>query len=163
MVRWFVDRSFMVNPLSYFSFQPVLHDRCNNGHKCYPVCGMVHIKESLIVAHVAAVGFLFCWVVFTICLTPYNHKYNVLSMSLNKTFPSFHPAMWKQLIRSPLHLSHTPPSILNLYQEEEQFVNRKKLFRWIGKTSIQNYTKLFVHAVNPNLEQYTERSKINST
>ena len=26
---------------------------------------------------------------FTICLTPYNRKYNVLSASLNKTFPSF--------------------------------------------------------------------------
>ena len=28
------DRSFMVNPLSYFSIQPVLHDWCNK------VCGM---------------------------------------------------------------------------------------------------------------------------
>ena len=29
---------------------------------------------------------------FTICLTPYNHKLkNVLSVSLNKTFPSFFP------------------------------------------------------------------------
>ena len=36
----------MVNPLSYFSFQPVLHDWCNKGRgMCYPVCGMVHIKE----------------------------------------------------------------------------------------------------------------------
>ena len=25
------DRSFMVDPLSYFSFQPVLHDWCNKG------------------------------------------------------------------------------------------------------------------------------------
>ena len=32
------DRSFMVDPLSYFSFQPVLHDWCNKGHgMCYPV------------------------------------------------------------------------------------------------------------------------------
>ena len=31
-------------PLSYFSFQPVLHDWCNKGHgMCSPVCGMVHI------------------------------------------------------------------------------------------------------------------------
>ena len=31
---------------SYFSFQPVLHDWCNKGcGMCYPVCGMVHIKE----------------------------------------------------------------------------------------------------------------------
>ena len=31
--------------LSYFAFQPVLHDWCNKGcGMCYPVCGMVHIK-----------------------------------------------------------------------------------------------------------------------
>ena len=36
-------------PLSYFSFQPVLHDWCNKGRgMCYPVCGMVHIKEPLL-------------------------------------------------------------------------------------------------------------------
>ena len=35
-----------LSPLSYFSFQPVLHDWCNKGHgMCYPVCGMTHIKE----------------------------------------------------------------------------------------------------------------------
>ena len=35
--------------LSYFSFQPVLHDWCNKGRgMCYPVCGMVHIKEPLL-------------------------------------------------------------------------------------------------------------------
>ena len=34
--------------MSYFSFQPVLHDWCNKGcGMCYPVCGMVHIKEPL--------------------------------------------------------------------------------------------------------------------
>ena len=34
-----MDRFFMVNPLSYFSFQPVLHDWYNKGHgMCYPVC-----------------------------------------------------------------------------------------------------------------------------
>ena len=43
------DRSFMVDPLSYFSFQPVLHDWCNKGSgMCYPVNGMVHIKEPLL-------------------------------------------------------------------------------------------------------------------
>ena len=32
------DRSFMVDPLSYFSFQPVLHNWGNKGHgMCYPV------------------------------------------------------------------------------------------------------------------------------
>ena len=36
----------MVDPLSYLSFQPVLHDWCNKG-LCYPVCGMVHINSSM--------------------------------------------------------------------------------------------------------------------
>ena len=41
--------SFMVDPLSYFSFQPVLHKWCNKGYgMCYPVCGMVHTKEPLL-------------------------------------------------------------------------------------------------------------------
>ena len=36
-------------PLSYFSLQPVLHDWCNKGcGMSYPVCGMVHIKEPLL-------------------------------------------------------------------------------------------------------------------
>ena len=36
----------MVDPLSYFSFQPVFHDWCTKGRgMCYPVCGVVHIKE----------------------------------------------------------------------------------------------------------------------
>ena len=31
------------------SLQPVLHDWCNKGRgMCYPVCGMVHIKEPLL-------------------------------------------------------------------------------------------------------------------
>ena len=34
--------------LSYFSFQPVLHNWYNKGcGMCYPVCGMVHIKQTL--------------------------------------------------------------------------------------------------------------------
>ena len=38
-----------VDPLSYFSFQPVLYDWCNKGSgMCYPICGMVHIKEPLL-------------------------------------------------------------------------------------------------------------------
>ena len=35
--------------LSYFSLRPVLNDWCNKGRgMCYPVCGMVHIKEPLL-------------------------------------------------------------------------------------------------------------------
>ena len=40
------DRSFMVDSFRNFSFQAVLHDWCNKGRgMCYPVCGMVHIKD----------------------------------------------------------------------------------------------------------------------
>ena len=68
--------------------------RCNKGCcMCYPVCGMMHIKEPLLVIRksspCAGSGFplsLSDWS-FTICLMPY--KYNVLSVSLNKTFHSF--------------------------------------------------------------------------
>ena len=50
MVRWVVGSiPHGVDPLGYFSFQPVLHDWCNKGRGiCYPVCGMMHIKEPLL-------------------------------------------------------------------------------------------------------------------
>ena len=39
------DRSFIVDPLSNFSFQPVLHDWWNKCHgMCYPVYVIVRIK-----------------------------------------------------------------------------------------------------------------------
>ena len=55
---------------------------------CYPVCRMVHIKEK--VAHVmVAAGFLAHYLSSPLpCPTPYDHKLNVLSASLNKTSPS---------------------------------------------------------------------------
>ena len=70
-----------VDPLSYFSFQPVIHDWCNKGRgMCYPVCGMVHIKEPLLLIDKSSLcggsGFplsLSEWS-FTICPTPYNRK-----------------------------------------------------------------------------------------
>ena len=45
------------------TFQPVLHDWCNKDcGMCYPVCGMMHIKEPLLligrVAYVVAADFL---------------------------------------------------------------------------------------------------------
>ena len=95
MVRWVVGSILHgVDPLSYFSFQPVRHDWCNKGcGMCYPVCGMVHIKEPLLLIGRSSPcygsGFplsLSEWS-FTTCLMPYNRKYNVLSASLNKTFP----------------------------------------------------------------------------
>ena len=67
--------------LKYFSFQPVLHDWCNKGcGMCYPVCGMVHIKEPLLLIVKSSLcggsGFPFSlseWSL-TICLMPYNRK-----------------------------------------------------------------------------------------
>ena len=44
-----IDPSWGWAPLSYFSFQPVLHNWRNKGRgMCYTVCGMVHIKEPLL-------------------------------------------------------------------------------------------------------------------
>ena len=82
MVRWVVGSIVHgVDPLSYFSFQPVLHDWCNKGRgMCYPVCGMVHIKEPLLLIDKSSLcgdsGFPFSlseWSL-TICLTPYNRR-----------------------------------------------------------------------------------------
>ena len=75
------DRSSMMDPLSYFSFQPVLHDCCSKGcGMCYPVCGMMHIKGPLLLigksSPCGGSGFPFSlseWSL-TICLMPYNRK-----------------------------------------------------------------------------------------
>ena len=61
--------------------QPVLHDWWNKScGMCYPVCGMVHIKEPLLLigksSPCGGSGFplsLSEWS-FTICPMPYNHK-----------------------------------------------------------------------------------------
>ena len=82
MVQWVVGSILHgVDPLSYFSFQPVLHDWCNKGRgMCYPVCGMAHIKEPLLLIDKSSLcgdsGFPFSlseWSL-TICLTPYNRR-----------------------------------------------------------------------------------------
>ena len=82
MVRWVVGSIVHgVNPFSFFSFQPVLHDWCNKDRgMCYPVCGMMHIKEPLLLIEKSSLcggsGFplsLSEWS-FTICLTPYNRR-----------------------------------------------------------------------------------------
>ena len=82
MVRWVIGLILHgVDPLTYFSFQPVLHDWCNKGcGMCYPVCGMVHIKEPLLLIDKSSLsggsGFPFSlseWSL-TICLMPYNRK-----------------------------------------------------------------------------------------
>ena len=38
----------MVDTLSYFSSQPVLHDLCNKSHGvCYPVCGRASARGAI--------------------------------------------------------------------------------------------------------------------
>ena len=71
----------MVDPLSYFSFYPVLHDWCNKGHgMCHPVCRMMHIKEPLLLIGKSSPSggsefplSLYEWF-FTIYLTPNKRK-----------------------------------------------------------------------------------------
>ena len=67
-------------PLSYFPFQPMLHDWCKKGRgMCYPVCGMMHIKEPVLLigksSPCCGSSFLSLseWS-FTICLTQYNRQ-----------------------------------------------------------------------------------------
>ena len=55
-----------VNINSYFLFQPVIYDWCNKGcGMCYPVCGMMHIKEPLLLigksSPCGSSGFLSCY------------------------------------------------------------------------------------------------------
>ena len=47
--------------LIYFLFQPVLHDWCNKYRgMCYPVCGMLRIKEPLLLfEHVCCSFFIY--------------------------------------------------------------------------------------------------------
>ena len=77
-----MDRSLIVDPLSYFTFQPMLHDWYNKGPGMYhSVCGMVHIKEPLLLIGKSIIcgGSRFPFSLsewsFTICLMPYNRKY----------------------------------------------------------------------------------------
>ena len=82
MVRWVVGSILHgVDPLSYFSFQLVVHDWRNKGRGMYyPVCGMMHIKESLLLIGKSSLcggsGFpvLISEWSFSICPTPYNRK-----------------------------------------------------------------------------------------
>ena len=105
--------------LLWHSFQPVLHDWCNNG--------MVHIKEPLLLIkkwqqQVSSLS-LSEWF-FTICPTSYNRKYNLLSALLNKTFPSFLPFILPSffsrhqilLVRNILiFVENTPSNLLKIF------------------------------------------------
>ena len=44
-----VEHLLKVDPFNYFTLQPILHNWYNKGFgMCYPVCGMVHIKDSML-------------------------------------------------------------------------------------------------------------------
>ena len=81
MVRWVVGSILHGGPIELFSFQPVLNGWYKKGRgMCYPVCGMVHIKEPLLLIDKSSLsggsGFPFSlseWSL-TICLTQYNRK-----------------------------------------------------------------------------------------
>ena len=88
-MRWVVGSILHgMDPLSYVSFQPVIHDWCNKGRGMYsPVYGMVHIKEPLLLIGknipCGGSGFplsLSEWP-FTIC-------------PISKSFPSFLQVGW---------------------------------------------------------------------
>ena len=84
-----------VDPLSYFSLQPVLHDWCNKGcGMCYPVCGMVHIKELLLLIRKSSLCFLSH---YQNGPKPYVWRHITVNKnaSLNETFPSFLPEKLK--------------------------------------------------------------------
>ena len=82
MVRWIIGLILHGGPIELFCLlQPVLHDWCNKGRgMCYAVCGMVHMKEHLLLigksSPYGGSGFplsLSEWS-FTICVMPYNRK-----------------------------------------------------------------------------------------
>ena len=111
MVQWVIGSIIHVDPLSYFTFQPVLHDWCKKSRgMCYPVCGMMHIKEPLLLIKKSSLcggsGFplsLSEWS-FTICLMPYNRKKNVLSAFL----PSFDFEITSTVLYNGLNVTKYP-------------------------------------------------------
>ena len=73
------DQSLMVDLLSYLLFQPLLHDWYKGCGMTYPVCGMVYIKDPLLLIEKSSScsgGSRFPLSLselnFTICLTSYN-------------------------------------------------------------------------------------------
>ena len=96
---------------------------------------MVHIKEPLLLIGKSSTcgssGFplsLSEWS-FTIYPTPYNRKYNVLSASLNKTFPSYLTAdVLSEFTKMFICLTNAASNISyeNLKKEEEEETRYKK-------------------------------------
>ena len=81
MVRWVVGSIPHVGPIEIFIVLASAPRLVNKGRgMCYPVCGMVHIKEPLLLIGKSSLcggsGFPFSLLEWslTICLTPYNRK-----------------------------------------------------------------------------------------
>ena len=76
----FIDICMRIKCFFFFFFF-FFNDWCNKGRRmCYPVCGMEHIKEPLLLIDKSSLcggsGFPFSlseWSL-TICLTPYNRR-----------------------------------------------------------------------------------------
>ena len=106
----------MLDPLSYFSFQPMIHDWYSKGHGMwYPVCGMARIKDNLLLIGKSSLhreGFL------SSCLSghlPYVRRwirYTFFSGSLTSSLPCtdivngcwYTMGTLKQLINGYLHV-----------------------------------------------------------
>ena len=78
MVQW-VAASILQGGLELFQVPANAQNGYNKGcGMCYPVCGIMHIKDPLLLikkAHVVAAGFLSSYLKsFIMCPTPYNHK-----------------------------------------------------------------------------------------
>ena len=90
------DRSPMLDPLIYFSSSQCSIISVSNKVICASLSLAYIIKEPLLLIVPISPCSGDSWFPillsewsFTICLTTYNLKYNVLCGSLNKTFPSF--------------------------------------------------------------------------
>ena len=106
MVQWFVRAILHARPIKLFlvptSAPQLVNKSCGI---CYPVCGMMHIKEPLLLIGKSSPCsadsrfplLLYEWS-FTICPTQYTCMKNVLSASLKKTFPSFLPSFSLYLV-----------------------------------------------------------------
>ena len=130
---------------------------------------MVHIKEPLLLigksSPCGGSGFplsLFEWS-FTICLMPYNRKYNVLSASLNKTLQSFLPSFFTCFFASLFPLVNWFVDWLVMlcshYNALQGFVNqfycksREQLTR-IARTSHVCYGSSYLTGMHVQLDVY---------
>ena len=89
MVRWVVRSILNGGPIELFLVPASAPRLVYQTGMCYPVCGMVHIKEPLLLIGKSSLcggsGFPFS-------LSEWSLTIMLLSVSLNETFPSFLPS-----------------------------------------------------------------------